>query len=49
MDTAAKYGEDAGKTKTVKQNVWQAQDGTLWYWEGRENKYKQINPNEYNW
>ena len=38
--TEVKYGENAGKTETVKQTVWKAEDGTLWYWEGRENKYK---------
>lgn len=29
----------AGKTVTVKQNVWQTVDGTKWYWDGRYNKY----------
>lgn len=33
-----------GKTKQVTQNVWKAEDGTLWYWEGRENQYLQISP-----
>lgn len=32
----------SGKTQTVKQNVWKAEDGTLWYWEGRQNKYIQV-------
>ena len=31
-----------GETKTVTQNIWEAEDGTLWYWEGRENAYKQY-------
>lgn len=31
-----------GKNKTVKQNIWEAEDGTLWYWQGTENKYIQI-------
>lgn len=31
-----------GQTKTVKQNVWKTEDGKLWYWEGRENKYKEL-------
>lgn len=31
-----------GKKKTVKQNIWKSEDGTLWYWEGRENKYKAV-------
>ena len=30
----------SGETKTVTQNVWKAEDGTLWYWEGSEMKYK---------
>ena len=29
----------SGEKKTVRQNVWKAEDGTLWYWEGRQNKY----------
>lgn len=32
----------AGKKQTVTQNVWKAEDGTKWYWEGRQNKYIQI-------
>lgn len=32
-----------GVKKTVEQNVWRAADGTLWYWEGRQNKYIQFN------
>ena len=32
----------AGKKQTVTQNVWKAQDGTTWYWEGRQNKYIQV-------
>ena len=31
-----------GKNKTVKQNIWKAEDGTLWYWEGRKNAYIQL-------
>lgn len=31
-----------GKNKTVKQNIWEAEDGTLWYWQGTQNKYIQI-------
>lgn len=42
FETETKYGPGAGKKKTVVQNVWQAEDGTLWYWEGRENKYIQL-------
>ncbi len=32
----------SGKKQTLTQNVWRAQDGTLWYWEGRQNKYIQV-------
>lgn len=32
----------SGQTKTVTQNVWKTPDGTLWYWEGRKNKYVKI-------
>lgn len=28
-----------GKTVTVTQNIWQAEDGTTWYWDGTKNKY----------
>ena len=32
----------SGQKQTVTQNVWKAEDDTLWYWEGRQNKYIQI-------
>lgn len=32
----------SGETKTVTQNVWKAEDGTLWYWDGRVMKYKSF-------
>lgn len=32
----------SGEKRTVTQNVWKAEDGTKWYWEGRQNKYIQI-------
>ena len=35
----------SGQKRSVTQNVWKAADGTLWYWEGREMKYKQIGTN----
>lgn len=31
-----------GQKKTVNQNIWRAQDGTYWYWDGRYNKYIQL-------
>ena len=31
-----------GSNKTVKQNLWQTPDGTLWYWEGRKNQYLKV-------
>ena len=42
LKTQVIYGPYAGKTQTLVQNVWKAEDGTLWYWEGRDNEYKQI-------
>ena len=38
VDTKTK----SGTKKTVIQNVWKTKDGTKWYWEGRENKYKKL-------
>lgn len=32
----------SGQKQILVQNVWKAQDGTLWYWEGRQNKYIRI-------
>ena len=32
----------SGEKRTVNQNVWQTPDGSLWYWEGREMKYKPM-------
>lgn len=29
-----------GEKKTVTQNIWEAEDYSKWYWDGRENKYK---------
>ena len=31
-----------GRKATVVQNVWKAEDGSLWYWEGRRNRYLRI-------
>ena len=42
LTTEVKYGADAGKQLTLTQTVWKAEDGTLWYWEGRQNKYIQL-------
>ena len=40
--TEVKYGVDKGKKQNLVQTVWKAEDGTKWYWEGRQNKYIQI-------
>jgi hypothetical protein len=32
----------SGHKTTVVQNIWKTPDGTLWYWEGRQNKYIRI-------
>lgn len=42
FDTQVQYGAESGQTKTVSQNVWVAEDGTKWYWEGRQNRYIQC-------
>lgn len=34
----------AGEEKTVTQEIWVAEDGTFWYWEGRANKYIRYTP-----
>lgn len=31
-----------GQKVKVEQNIWKTPDGKLWYWEGRENKYKSF-------
>ena len=43
VKTSYQYGSQKGQKVTVTQNVWKTPDGTLWYWEGRENKYKKVN------
>ena len=35
----------SGQNRTIEQNIWKAEDGTLWYWEGREMKYKRYYEN----
>ena len=32
----------SGQKQTVTQNIWKAEDGTKWYWDGTKNKYIQI-------
>lgn len=34
----------AGEEKTVTQEIWVAEDGTYWYWEGRANQYISYTP-----
>lgn len=36
------YGKDAGKTNKIMQNVWKAEDGTLWLWNGTGNCYEEY-------
>ena len=43
VETVVQHGPDMGKKQYLEQNIWETSDGTLWYWEGRENKYKKIN------
>ena len=42
LQTQVMYGANKGQKQTLTQTVWKAEDGTLWYWEGRQNKYIQI-------
>lgn len=37
--TTIQYGGSKGQKVTVKQNIWKAEDGTKWIWDGRNNKY----------
>lgn len=32
----------SGEAKTVTQNIWKTNDGSKWYWDGRDNKYIKI-------
>ena len=32
----------SGQSQTVTQNIWKAEDGTKWYWDGTKNSYIQI-------
>jgi hypothetical protein len=36
------YGANKGQKQTLTQTVWKAEDGSLWYWEGRQNKYIRL-------
>jgi hypothetical protein len=31
-----------GEIKTSNQNIWEAEDGTRWIWDGQTNKYVQL-------
>lgn len=42
LQTSPVYGSNKGQKQTLIQNAWKAEDGTKWYWEGRENKYKRL-------
>lgn len=35
-----------GEKKTVTQKIWEAEDYSKWYWDGRENKYKVYMPDK---
>lgn len=32
----------SGQKQTVTQNIWKAEDGTKWYWDGTANAYKKV-------
>lgn len=40
--TIVQHGKDAGKEKVVNQNVWVADDGTKWIWNGVKNEYREY-------
>lgn len=42
VKTVVQYGDQKGKQLSLTQKLWKAEDGTLWYWEGRQNKYLQY-------
>lgn len=42
VHTVIQYGKDAGKEKVVNQNVWKAEDGTKWIWNGVSNSYEEY-------
>ena len=42
ITATVKYGPDKGKVQKLEQNVWKAEDGTKWYWDGSKNKYIQY-------
>jgi hypothetical protein len=39
VHTTIKYGDNKGQKVIVNQNVWKAEDGTKWLWDGINNKY----------
>ena len=39
IPTVIQYGKKKGKAVEVKQNVWKAEDGTKWIWDGMNNCY----------
>ncbi|MDD5901461.1 MAG: hypothetical protein PUC73_11285, partial [Lachnospiraceae bacterium] len=39
VPAVVQYGTKKGKTVEVKQNVWKAEDGTRWIWDGMNNCY----------
>jgi hypothetical protein len=43
VETKIMYGDNKGQAQKLQQTVWKAADGSLWYWEGRQNKYIRIN------
>jgi hypothetical protein len=39
VHTSIQYGDNKGQKVVVNQNVWKAEDGTKWLWDGINNKY----------
>ena len=42
VTSVVKYGNEAGKTKTSMQTVWQTSNGMKWLWNGTLNKYERY-------
>lgn len=42
VHTTIQYGSRKGQNVTVKQNIWKAEDGTTWLWDGINNKYISV-------
>lgn len=42
VTTVIQYGANAGKKQVLRQNIWIAEDGTKWLWNGVKNSYQEY-------